>query len=373
MIDFNSFGAYSKISKPLSKASATIIPLAWATFIAFVTFVQKNNFSIDKISGLYSSRISIMSFLIWESLLSKLSLLFVEITPKSIREKSQLLLKLIIQNHMVSYQGSIPSTIIKILFISIVFFFSSCSNENINDRIVKDENFSFSWKLIGKTEWKIKKWIFSFQKEEWKNILVFSKNEDLEFYLWKKIFINWTKDKKWDFQIKKIEILEDKTQKSFLLKNKVWGFGFFVNVKKYSALSSESKTIIKNSSGEIVMTFSNFDAEKITKYPIFSEWWEEFFVNWNKWEKKMYNKQFEIWLKNYDFWYFIKIIWKNIENEENIEIFKEVLESFYFSEIVKIKKSKFSCWWEEDLKCPEDYICNLSSEIEFSEWVCIKL
>jgi hypothetical protein len=121
------------------------------------------------------------------------------------------------------------------------------------------------------------------------------------------------------------------------------------------------------------MTFSNFDSEKITKYPIFSEWWEEFFVNWNKWEKKIYNKQFEIWLKNYDFWYFIKIIWKDIENEENKEIFKEVLNSFYFSEIVKIEKSKFTCWWKIEKKCPEDYICNLKSDEEFSSWVCIKL
>lgn len=261
-----------------------------------------------------------------------------------------------------------------------IFWLPNFWNNSVDDRIIEDdwEEVSFTWAVI--YEVPEEKWKFLFENLSWNEFISFSKDYDLNNFLWELVFINWEEFFSWtwfkDLEIKKISIIEQKIfeePKKFFLENKFWWYWFEVDENIFTSVKWWSKTFMKNWSWETILKFFSYDFA--WNWNFFSEWWNSTSLNWFEWEIKSLENWQEIFLKNPEgsYWVLIQIdYWIDFENLEKTK--KEVynfLQNFKFIEKENISKEK--CWWKENLVCEEWYFCELFSTYEKASWRCVEL
>lgn len=226
----------------------------------------------------------------------------------------------------------------------------------------KEVSFTGSFKLDGDFN-------YFFKNENEKDFEAFSKKYDLWKFLTEDVRVEWILEN-WKIEVKEIKIIERqiKEKEDFFYENKEWGYGFFVETKNYYLIEWGSRTLVKNNSGEVVLSF--FPVQSLPSWAFFSNEGEARQINWNPAEVVEDEGKVKLVVKNRKQNYWVKISWeKNKKDSE--KIIRKVIETFSFAE--RVENKKIYCGWKEKLECPSGYICDLYSLERDSDWICKEL
>ena len=265
----------------------------------------------------------------------------------------------------------------KIIFIFSILLLSWCvntQNTDIDFRTINDEENKQMTGFILFQKDPIN-WIFKFKQKNSENEYdIISKSFDLSYYEDREIFVAWKQIDKFIeiTEIKEIVIETEISLEPYNILNDLWWYSFTVDETRYKAIKWGNKTMVRNSSWELILNIFIFDDSRQWNEPLISDNSKQFLLNWIKWEKKDTPNWFNMWLINnyYEKWNLINLkanYWIDYENNKTIIL--EILASFKL--IPKKIQNNINCWWEWNLICPKWYICELTWEDEFSKGECV--